>query len=158
MKKGSTRIETLERIRYVQECLLNDYESGVILKSVTDKWGVTERQGYRYLWAAWRFFENEKKKSIEAKTAYYLNRKRRLIREMDPKEKKTAAGVRTIDKVLNGMAKLEGVSVNTLKLIGDPDKPVSTVSTVISPQTIDYSKIPTELLEWVVANRKATNV
>lgn len=72
---------------------------------------------------------------------------------MDPKEKKTAAGVTAINKVLDSMAKMEGVTVDTVKLIGDPAKPIHTRNETHVTPSVDYTKLPTDFLRTLVASR-----
>ena len=73
---------------------------------------------------------------------------------MNANEKKTAKGISVINKVIDSMAKMDGININTLKLVGDPSQPINTVSNVFS-STIDYSKLPTEFLEMIANNRTA---
>lgn len=151
------KIELQKRIRSVQEWILNDYVTADIIANCVSTWSVTERQAYRYLWAANRFFAEKDKLSVERKKAFYLARKKKLLRDMNPAEKKTAAGVVAINKVLDSMAKLDGVSVDTLKVVGDPAQPLRSVSDVTyTSSSIDYSNLPTELLKTLLRNRKAS--
>lgn len=154
-KQISDKLELQKRIRHVQEWILMDYVTGDIITQCVAKWNVSDRQAYRYLWAANRFFEERDKLSLEKKRSYYLARKKKLLRDMNPEEKKTSPGVIAVNRVLDSMAKLEGVTVNTLKLIGDPDKPIKTESSVAFTSPIDYSKLSTEFLDMIIANRKA---
>jgi hypothetical protein len=154
-KRVSDRLELQTRIRAVQEWILQDYLTCDIIANCVKTWGITERQAYRYLWAANRFFAEKDKLSLEQKRAYYLAKKKKLLRDMKPEEKKSAAGVVAVNRVLDSMAKLEGVTVDTLKLIGDPNQPVKTQTTVEFSSPIDYSKLSTEFLDMIIANRKA---
>lgn len=153
-KKISDQLEMIRRIRIVADWVLQDHLSADIISYCVSKWGVSERQGYRYLEAALDELKEKSERSLEQKKAYYISRKRKLIRDMDPGEKKTAAGVAAIDKVLNGMAKLEGIQFNTLKLVGDPDQPITTeLRANIAHHHIDYTKLPTEFLRQLIASR-----
>lgn len=154
-KRISDKLELAKRIRAVQEWILQDYITSDIIANCTSQWSVTERQAYRYLWAANRFFAEKDKLSLEQKRAYYLAKKKKLMRDMKPEEKKTPAGVVAINRVLDSMAKLEGVTVNTLRLIGDPDNPIKTESKVAFTSPVDYSKLPIEFLDMILANRRA---
>lgn len=146
----STKQELQKRINYIQELLLQDFETRNIIALAKKKWKVTQRQAYRYLWAANLFFVEKSKQTLERKVAFYLARKRKLLRDMDSTEMKSPTGVVAVNKVLDSMAKLEGVSIETLKLIGDPKQPVATVSQVGYTSTIDYSQIPTPLLKQLL--------
>lgn len=154
-KVKSDKIELEKRIRNVQEWILQDNVTNDIITQCVSTWGVTTRQAYRYLWAANKFFEEKNKLSIERKRAYYMARKKKLLREMTPGEKKTAAGVAAINRVLDSMAKMDGITMDTFKVIGDPLLPLRTVTESVYTTQIDYSKLPTELLEFIVFNRRA---
>jgi len=157
-KRKIDKIALAKRISAVQDWILQDLSTtDIIIKSIA-KWKITDRQAYRYLWAANRFFQEKDKLSIERKKAYYMARKKKLLRDMNADEKKTAAGVVAANRVLDSMLKLEGITTETLKVIGDPDNPITTVSSVITPTNVDYKKLPTELLEFIVKNRKEKNV
>lgn len=128
IRRRSDKLELQKRIRVVQDYILQDHLTVDIINQCIVQWNVTERQAYRYLWAAKLFFIEKDKSDVEKKKAIYLARKKKLLRDMDPQEKKTAAGVSAINRVLDSMAKLEGVTYDTVKLIGDPDNPVHTVA------------------------------
>lgn len=149
-KHGSTKVETAKRIRYVQECLLEDIPSSDIQKAIVEKWSVTERQARRYIWAANKFFVEKYEKKAAEKKAYYIQRKKKLLREMDPKERKTARGVMAANKVIDSMAKIDGVLVENT--VHEFKNPVEVKATFESK--IDYSTLPTELLEAIVAQRQ----
>jgi hypothetical protein len=155
MRPTANKIELEKRIRQVQEWILMDNAVHDILTQCIQSWNVSKRQAERYVWAARQFFIEKTQESFEKKRAYYLARKRKLIRDMDPKEKKTAAGVAAVNRVLDSMQKLEGVSTDTLKLIGDPEKPLITETKVAySSEFIDYSTLPTEFLKFLLASRR----
>ncbi len=158
-RRQANKLETQSRIRTVQEWILQDHTSADIVKQATQLWEISDRQAYRIMWAANRFFQERDRRSLQGKIAYYLARKKKLLRDMTPEEKKTAAGVAAVNRVLDSMAKLEGVTVDTIKVIGDPDKPLRTESKVtqLHSTAIDYSKLPTEFLEMIVLNRKSLN-
>ncbi|MBK7885486.1 MAG: hypothetical protein IPJ81_18100 [Chitinophagaceae bacterium] len=113
----ASKIEAKERIRYVQELILNDIGSHDIIRAVISKWDISERQAYRYLYLANKEFEDKCKSSIEHKKAFYKARKLKLIRNMDAAEKKTAAGVTAVNKILDSMAKLDGINIDKLEVI-----------------------------------------
>lgn len=154
-KRKSAKIELAKRIRVVQDWLLQDHTTTDIINQCITAWKVTDRQAYRYLWAANRFFIEKDILTLEVKRSYYLARKKKLLRDMNPEEKKTAPGVAAINRVLDSMAKLEGVTVETLKLIGDKDNPLITESKVqYSSGVIDYSLLPTDFLKALLASHK----
>jgi|GEM_PF-1776484 len=152
----TSKIELQKRIRIVQEWILQDYVTTDIITECVKKWDITDRQAYRYLWAANRFFEERDKLTAERKKAYYIARKKKLLRDMNPEEKKTAAGVAAVNRVLDSMAKLDGLTPETLKVVGDPERPIKTITEAkITSTHIDYSKLPTEFLEFFVRSRRA---
>lgn len=112
----ASQIETSERTRYVQELILNDIGTQDIIRAIMAKWNISDRQAYRYLDMANKEFEEKKQLSLERKKAFYKARKLKLIRNMDPDEKKTAAGVTAINKILDSMAKLDGINIDKLEL------------------------------------------
>lgn len=150
-KTGATKLDTARRIRYVQECLLEDISYSDIVKAITEKWGIAERQARRYIWAANKFFVEKYEKKANEKKAYYIQRKKKLLREMDPKERKTARGVMAANKVIDSMAKIDGVLVENT--VHEFKNPVEVKATFESK--IDYASLPTELLEAIVAQRQA---
>ncbi len=112
----ASNLEAQERIRHVQELILNDIGTQDIIRAIVAKWGITDRQAYRYLESANKEFVEKNQVSLERKKAYYKARKLRLIRNMNPEEKKTAAGVAAINKVLDSMAKLDGINIDKLEV------------------------------------------
>ena len=135
-KRKADKIESAKRIRIIQDWIMQDHMTMDIINQSMQQFGIESRQAYRYLWAAKKFFEEKETESFERKRSFYLARKKKLLRDMNPEEKKTAAGVSAINRVLDSMAKLEGVSVDTVKLVGDKDNPIHTVT---KNQGIDYS-------------------
>jgi len=97
MAKKTSDIELKERVRYVRELIFNDFNTQDIIRAVVNKWGITDRQAYRYLDSANLEFAEKDKLSFDRKKAYYKARKLRLIRDMDPAEKKTSAGITAIN-------------------------------------------------------------
>lgn len=153
-RRKSDKIETARRIRVIQDWILQDHTTFDIITQCKTQWQVEERQAYRYLWAAKQFFIEKETLNIERKKAYYLARKKKLLRDMNPDEKKTAAGVAAVNRVLDSMAKMEGITTDTLKLIGDPNHPIKTVSEVAYSSSIDYTKLPTDFLELLIKSRQ----
>lgn len=138
-KKRIDIIEYKKRIRVVYDWILQDHITSDIVQQCVANWNISERQAFRYINEANKLFEDDNVLSIKQKAAYYLSRKKKLLRDMNPGEKKTAAGVVAINKVLDSMARLEGITVDTLKLIGDPDQPIHSHETV--EHKIDYSDL-----------------
>lgn len=147
----ANKAETQRRIRIIQEWILQDYVTSDIIQQACQTWNITARQAYRYLYYANRFFQEKDQLSLQAKVSYYVARKKKLLREMDPAERRTAAGVAAANKVLDSMAKMQGVTMETIKLIGDPKQPVHTeTKTNYTSQNIDYANLPTDFLEAIL--------
>lgn len=103
-------IELDKRIRVVQEYLLLDYSKGDIAAQCVAKWGVSTRQGYNYIekaYAAWEEINEKERKRLQK---YHVQRRMKLLRNMDPAEAKTAAGTRAALEVLKDLAKFQGVA------------------------------------------------
>ncbi len=141
----ATKKQLSDRINYAFELMMNDFAPSQIHQILLEKYGVTKRQAERYLYCANLFLEEKTEVSRKRKLAWYKARKFRLLRDMDPKEKKTAAGVRAIDGVLNSMAKLEGLMIDKVAqtdIKGDDVKqpPLISITTV--------SSLPVEFKEY----------
>lgn len=154
----ANKVETQRRIRIVQEWILQDYGTPDIIQQAMQIWNIAQRQAYRYLYYANRFFQEKDELSMRAKVSYHVARKKKLIREMDPEERKTAAGVAAVNKVLDSIAKLQGITMDTVRLIGDPDNPIKTEhKATYTSHFIDYSTLPTEFLEAILKHAGKLN-
>ena len=122
------KYEIERRIRNVQEWIMDDYPYGDIVRSIVNKWGLSERQAQRYIKTAYEEFRDKEELSIDSKKAYYIKRKKKLIRDMDPRVKTTASGARAINKILDSMAELEGIKINKIQLTGKNGEPLDTPS------------------------------
>jgi hypothetical protein len=112
-KAKASKIEHESRLRVVMEWILEDYIYADMRKSAVAKWEISERQAERYIADAYKLCSESISKNIEQKKGYYISRKRKLIRDMDPSEKKTAAGVTAINKILDTMAEIEGIKTKS---------------------------------------------
>jgi hypothetical protein len=112
----ATKKELSDRIAYAHELLMADLHVVEIKKVLVQKYGVCMRTADRYIYCANASLEEKNEKSLKRKVAYYIARKQRLIRNMDPAEKRTAAGVRAVDSVLDSMAKMDGVLINKIDI------------------------------------------
>lgn len=122
--------ELSDRINYAYELMMADLAPHEIRKVLKEKYGVCIRTAERYYDVAYRFLEQKNEKSRKRKIAWYLARKSRLIRDIAPAEKKTAAGVKAINNVLDSMAKMEGLMVDKVDVTSKGDK-ISTSTTII---------------------------
>lgn len=120
--------ELQARLRTVMEWILDDHTYTDIKKSILAKWDISDRQAKRYYADAYELLSEGAEHNIERKKAFYIQRKKKLIRDMDPKEKKTASGVAAINKILDSMAEIEGVKVNKHELTGKNGKDLNLVT------------------------------
>lgn len=111
MTKLSTKQRTQERIRIVQEYLLMDFPTCDIITQCQQKWGITDRQIYRYIKKGLESFQKMNEYAIDKKRAYYIHRRKKLLRELGEDYRKTPAGVSAMEKILQGIEKLEGLHV-----------------------------------------------
>lgn len=123
-KKKSDKLETSKRVIRVVEWILQDKSRQDILKLCEKHFGVSWRQAERYYLKAHESFVETNMVSLERKRGYYIQRKRKLISNMPEKEKKTAAGVQAINKVLDSMAMLEGIATTKVELSGKDGGPI----------------------------------
>lgn len=117
----SSKLEHQSRLRVVQEWILEDHSFRDIVKSIVAKWDLSERQAERYYSDAYQLFAEGEVANIDRKKFYYIQRKKKLIKEMNPLEKKTAAGVTAINRVLDSMAEIEGIKSGNKIEISDKD-------------------------------------
>lgn len=118
----STRKQLSDRINYTYELMMNDIPTNEIKRALVNKYDVNVRTVERYIHYAHKFLEEKNEMTRRRKLAWYKARKIRLLRDMDPKEKKTAAGVRSADGVLNSLAKMEGVLVDKVDVTTGGEK------------------------------------
>lgn len=139
------------RIDFTIELLLNDMGSVDVIKILTAKYPISSRQALRYCYIAHAALEVKGNINLQRKKAWYYARKLRSIRDMDPKAKKTPAGVIAINTVLDSLAAMDGIPTKITRISGDKDNPLE-VNHIhkITDDRIDYEAMPTELLESYV--------
>lgn len=147
----STKVELAARVNYVYELRMMDMPYCEIVRHIVLKYAVSSKTGERYHFMTNVMMVDKNELSKKKKVAFYKNRKLRALRDMDPAEKKTAAGVMAINKVLDSMAKMDGVLVEKIELSGNKDNPLEVV---VNRQEIDYSLLSTEVLMALVSARK----
>ncbi|MXV16847.1 hypothetical protein [Hufsiella ginkgonis] len=112
----SSALEVEKRLRQVQEWIMEGQTwSYIIHRAVTD-WAITSRQAARYYAESLKVFVKDNDITLEQKKAFYISSKRKLIRDMDPDMKKTPQGARTINKILDSMAQLDGVMIQKVEV------------------------------------------
>ncbi|HRN93028.1 MAG TPA: hypothetical protein PLU07_10745 [Ferruginibacter sp.] len=145
------------RIDYTLELLMNDMSSQDIVKILTTKYQpLSTRQALRYYYIAFAALQERENINIARKKSWYFARKLRLIRDMDPKAKRSPQGAAVINEILNSLAAMDGIETKITKVRGDRDNPIEVNHNHEHEHThhlkarIDYSKLPTELLESYV--------
>ena len=144
--------EELRRRRLsVVEWILADHATSTIENSCMATWDVSRRQAQRYIFMARKYIELSDQQSIDQRRRYYLARKMKLIRDMDPREKKTASGAAAINRILDSMAELEGIKKQKIEISGEDGKPIETVLKVET--NVDYALLPDNVLEHIINAR-----
>jgi hypothetical protein len=145
------------RIDYTIELLMNDMSSQDIVKILTTKYQpLSTRQAHRYYYIAFAAIQERENINRDRKKSWYFARKLRLIRDMDPKAKRSPQGAAVINEILNSLAAMDGIETKITKVRGDRDNPIEVNHNHEHEHThhlkarIDYSKLPTELLESYV--------
>lgn len=123
----STKKQLSDRINYAYELMMNDLPPVEIKRVLCDKYAVDIRTADRYLYCANVFLEEKNELSRKRKVAWYKARKIRLIRDMNPAEKKTAMGVNAINRVLDSMAKMDGVLIDKVDVTSGGEKIQQTI-------------------------------
>ncbi len=129
---GHNKIDTIEydaRIRVVQEYILMDYGKSDIVAQCVAKWGIKSRQAYNYINDAYEVFRKITEKDTEKRLSFHIQRRAKLLRDIDPAEKRTAQGTRAQLEILKDQAKLEQLYVEKIEHSGE-------VKTAISPKDI----------------------
>ena len=152
----ASKHELKNRIIYAYELIMMDLPSGEVVQQLVKKYEVSRRQADRYLYLANKSMEEKTVTSLARNISWYKTRKLRLLRDMDPAEKKTAAGVMAASKVLDSIAKMEGVLVTNVRLSGDKDNPILVKET--KTVEVNYKELPTPVLEALLANRPANRL
>ena len=110
MGRGSVKSDTLElekRVRAVQEWILQDHISSDIIAQCVNAWGVSERQAQRYISAAQQAFAKITEKKLEHRMNYHIQRRNKLLRDLDPKFRKSPPGIKVQLDILEDIAKLD---------------------------------------------------
>ena len=129
-RNPSSQLEMSKRVRNCQEWIMNDFTWSDIIQNCMSKWEVSKRTAERYYSKAFHSFKDTLIQDVENRKAYYLQKKKKLIRDMSPEFKKTPAGVNAINKVLDSMANLEGIVITKVEVTGAGGGPIPTEVTV----------------------------
>lgn len=125
----SDKIEKDKRIRIVQEWILQDHITTDIVNNCVSKWGVSERQAMRYLKDANDEFAKITEKKLEKRLNYHIQRRNKLLRDLEDKFKKTPAGIGVQLDILQDIAKLEKLYTLKVEHTGKDGAAIQTDST-----------------------------
>lgn len=147
---GSDKVELQRRYRTVQEWILQDFFTSDIVTQCTNKWGVSERQAMRYVAIARTMFEDITKLKAAKRIAYHIARRQKMLRSMSDADRKTPAGIATELAIMKDIANLERLYKVELEISTPEDRPLQ----MKVQSAIDYSKLPTNVLQAIVNARK----
>lgn len=103
----SDKLEKEKRIRIVQEWILQDHIITDIVTQCGAKWGLSERQAFRYIKEAGEQFKAITEKNLEKRLNYHIQRRNKLLRDLKPEERNTPAGINAQLAILKDIADLE---------------------------------------------------
>lgn len=101
------KIESDARVRQIMEWILAGNLSTDIISSCRKKWGIAERQAYKYLGFAREEIKTVQLKEFEDRRAFHLAARMKLFRNVEGKTDAYNASVSL--QILQDMAKLDGV-------------------------------------------------
>ena len=128
------KIEYDKRVRIVQEWILQDHLTSDIVTQCVNKWHVSNRQALRYVADAHNAFQKITEKKVERRLNYHLQRRAKLLRDMDDKHKRTPVGIAVQLDVLQDIAKLEQLYKIQIEHTGKDGAPLpSPVINILPP-------------------------
>lgn len=104
----ATKIEKEERSRKVQLWILEGKSDVNIIKEIRENWGLSSRQGQRYLTTAYNGFRKDQEISIESKRSSKIAELQELIRSIKPDLKGTPAAINAIGRIHKQIIRLQG--------------------------------------------------
>lgn len=137
----SDKLESNNRVRTVQEWILQGFATVDIIKQCTGKWNISERQAYRIYNKAYDWFHDLRQKGSKRRLYYHMEVRLKLYRDL--KDKTSPQGARSALKILDSMAKLEGVMIEKHEVTGKDGGPIietNTQTVVILPSNQHESK------------------
>lgn len=123
------KLEMAKRIRIVQEWMLQDHITTDIINNCMKQWGISDRQAYQYLKKASEGFEQITEKKLEKRLNYHLQRRTKLLRDLDPAYKRTPEGIKAQLQVLEDIAKLEKLYTIKIEHTGKDGAEIKTKTT-----------------------------
>jgi len=124
MNKGeqADKVSSISRIRAIQEWLLIGHTTKDIILQGTTLWNVCDRQIYRYLKDARKWFIDETKEKIEARRAFHVQARMRLFKNL--KNKDNSQGAFAALNLLKDIAELEGLYIRKIEHTGKDGEPL----------------------------------
>jgi len=107
---GSKKVDKNEmsnRIREVQEYILQGQFTCDIIKQLCFKYGIKERQAYIIHNRSWQELQEVSKQEKEKKKNVYLQMMKKTFRDL--KFKETPTGARAAQRIIEGMARIDGI-------------------------------------------------
>ena len=123
------KVEQQRRIRIVQEWLLQDFTSSDIAQQCGSKWNISERQAHRYINWANEGFAKITEKKLEKRLNYHIQRRIKMLRDLDDKYKKHPSGISVQLDILQDIAKLEKLYTLKIEHSGPDGAAIQTEST-----------------------------
>jgi len=111
MPRGGKKVDKDEkerRVRAVQEWILQGYATSDIIRQASISCNITDRQAYKYHKEAYGFFKAANEQSIEDLKAYHIELRKKLYRDL--KRKDVPSGARTALRIIDSIARIDGVT------------------------------------------------
>lgn len=158
-KNRSSKSELRRRIKYTVELMMKDVPEANIISVLTERYPeISSTTAYRYHYLAYASLQEKDNKELARKKDFYKARKLRSLMEMDPAEKKTAAGVAVINKVINEIAAMDGIVTKRVEVRGDKENPIQVqhahAHVHVQRTEIDYKNMPSEMLELLLSQAR----
>lgn len=90
------------------------------------EWGISERQAMRYIADAKTGFAKITDKKLENRLNYHIQRRNKLLRDMDEAERKSPSGIKAQLDVLKDIAELEQLYTLKVEVAGPKGAAIQT--------------------------------
>lgn len=123
--KGSTTIQTEQRIFTVMGWIIDGVQDYLIFRQARTNWGISDRQTRRYIAEAYKRWKTDEEISIEEKRHAKIAELKQLKRSMREQFLGTPEGIRAIMSVEKEIIRLENITPpRRVEVSGNPDKPL----------------------------------
>lgn len=155
IKRRPDKTEREKRIRIVMDWILSDRPTADIIDRIMEEWSVEQRQAYRYLKEAHKKWIKETTPAViedfETKIRLKIIRLNRLKNSIDPKLRKTPAGIRAVLAVEREIIELERLKAPPVNITNNS---VEQKIIYVTQTNVDYSKLPDHVLLEIAKARK----